>query len=112
MELFKNLYNDHFFEFFTQALSKVYPAFNKSVFLDHIYDSEWDSRELKQRMRHITESLRKQMPNNFIEATDVIQQCINLRSISVFQRSNFLSFNSVQQWCKYAPCFSQFITIL
>jgi len=76
MELFKNLYNDRFFDFFTSSLKQVYPAFDVSNFMEHTYDDGWDQRELKQRMRHITEGLKKHLPEDFKECTQLILACI------------------------------------
>ncbi|MEM6525352.1 MAG: DNA alkylation repair protein [Bacteroidota bacterium] len=76
MGLFKNLYNDQFFDFFGQAVRQVYSDFDPSVFMDHIYDDEWSQRELKQRMRHITTGLNKQFPESFGESTQIILACI------------------------------------
>ncbi len=64
-ELLKNIYNDRFFEEFTQALSEVLPDFNKKQFLKEIYTENWGDKELKQRMRHITLCLHQQLSTNF-----------------------------------------------
>ncbi len=48
-EPLKNIYNRSFFDHFLTHLPEVGP----SVFLDKIYDLEWEKRELKQRMRPI-----------------------------------------------------------
>ncbi|MEM8893917.1 MAG: DNA alkylation repair protein [Bacteroidota bacterium] len=76
MELFKNLYNDKFFGFFTQAMGEVYPDFDKPAFIDYIYDAAWEQRELKQRMRHITEALNQQLPDDFEQSTKLLLSCI------------------------------------
>ena len=76
MELFKNLYNDRFFEFFTSSLKEVYPAFEVGAFMDHLYDETWEQRELKQRMRHITEGLKQGFPDDYKESTQLILACI------------------------------------
>ncbi|NQZ76684.1 MAG: DNA alkylation repair protein, partial [Ekhidna sp.] len=76
MELFKNLYNERFFEFFGNALKQVYPSYTHDDFIRHIYDQDWDKRELKQRMRHITEGLKKQLPENFEDTTQILLECI------------------------------------
>ncbi len=57
-ELFKNIYNDSFFNSFIDIILKVHPNFNKASFLKHIFDAGWENRELKQRMRHITIGLK------------------------------------------------------
>jgi len=76
MEPFKNIYNENFFSLFTSSLKQVYPTFEPARFMDHIYDDEWEGRELKQRMRHITKALRKQLPDDFQESVGLIIRTI------------------------------------
>lgn len=64
-EPLKNVYNDHFFEDMTAAISMVERGFNKTSFLKDIHDREWENRELKQRMRHISETLNKHLSGTF-----------------------------------------------
>jgi len=81
-EPFKNIYNKQFFDDFTLALLHVIPDLNKKTFLKDIYDKQWDDRELKQRMRHISTVLGKYLPDNYKSAVVLILQFIeHLRDI-------------------------------
>lgn len=71
-ELFKNIYNQKFFNSFTDVVIQINPSFDKTSFLKSIYDNEWESKELKQRMRHISTVLKHHLSNNFIENVDTI----------------------------------------
>ncbi len=64
-ELFKNIYNEKFFDRFIKSVLEVVPDFNKNSFLNQIYDAEWNNRELKQRMRHITFILKNHLSEDF-----------------------------------------------
>lgn len=64
-EPLKNLYNKSFFGKLTQSAEAVIPQFNTKAFLNQIYDAEWENRELKQRMRHITEVLHTYLSSNY-----------------------------------------------
>ncbi|NAS13311.1 DNA alkylation repair protein [Poritiphilus flavus] len=64
-ELLKNIYNRAFFDAFTSIFQEVAPSFSTSQFLNEIFDDEWEDRELKQRLRHTTNSLRGQLSGNF-----------------------------------------------
>ncbi len=72
MEPLKNLYSEQFFEKLTGAIAGVYPAFDRRVFLANIYDDDWDDRELKARMRHITITLHDSLPPDYRTALDII----------------------------------------
>jgi len=71
-EPFKNIYNSQFFEGFTQALLHVIPDLDKKAFLNDIHDKEWNNRELKQRMRHISGVLNKYLPGDYQSAVALI----------------------------------------
>ena len=83
-ELFKNIYNEKFFDGFIKSVEEVVPNFNKKLFLNDIYDSEWETRELKQRMRHITLVLKKHLTEDFNKNTKII-----LKLIPVFKKNGF-----------------------
>jgi 3-methyladenine DNA glycosylase AlkC len=72
-EPLKNIYNRSFFDNFFTHLPEVTP----SVFLEKIYNEDWEQRELKQRMRHIAETLGALLPNDFVEAIRILRQCVD-----------------------------------
>ncbi|NOU58346.1 DNA alkylation repair protein [Marinifilum caeruleilacunae] len=67
--LFKDLYNKEFFALLCKALDETVPHFKAADFMDEIYDADWSSRELKQRMRHISICLKNHLSNDFKEST-------------------------------------------
>lgn len=83
-ELFKNIYNQKFFDEFTEATQQVIPNFDKSSFIKHIFDSEWEGRELKQRMRHISIVLKKHLSEDYDENVNTI-----LKIIQQLQKNGF-----------------------
>ncbi|MFV1884366.1 MAG: DNA alkylation repair protein [Balneola sp.] len=64
-EPLKNLYNEKLFDILCRSCEEIIPDFNRDHFLDDIYDQHWDQRELKERLRHITVSLKKQLPDDY-----------------------------------------------
>ncbi len=64
-ELFKNIYNQKFFDNFIVVILQIKPDFNKKSFYDSIYDNVWENRELKQRMRHISIVLKNHLFENY-----------------------------------------------
>ena len=75
-ELFKNIYSKKFFDSFLKSLKKVNPKFNSTSFLKQIFDKEWDDRELKQRMRHISISLENHLSDDFEKNATTILKLI------------------------------------
>src|SRR5690349_23449689 len=66
-ELLKNIYHTLFFEQFTDAVKAVLPSFKKEAFLNQIFDPEWESKALKQRMSHIAVTLKDHLPGSYKE---------------------------------------------
>lgn len=71
-ELFKNIYSKEFFDKFIRAIQKIKTDFDKQSFLEQIFDSEWENRELKQRMRHISIVLKNHLSEDFEKNTAII----------------------------------------
>ncbi len=76
-EPLKNIYNDSFFEKFTIAIQQQIPAFDKPSFLASIFDKEWTSRELKQRMHHIVLCLKPHLPTEYKPMIQTVLSIVN-----------------------------------
>ena len=72
-EPFKNLYNEEYLEALISELQMVYPPFNANGFKAEVFDSGWSSRELKQRMRHISTTLGTFLPKNFYKSVKILE---------------------------------------
>lgn len=75
-ELLKKIYNTRFFESFLKAVQEVKPGLDSALFLKDIYQGDWEEKELKQRMRHITIVLKKHLSNDFNANSDFILELI------------------------------------
>jgi 3-methyladenine DNA glycosylase AlkC len=71
-EPLKNMYTPAFFEQFANKIKVVYPLFKIDRFIKLIYDDQWDQRELKQRIRHITYCLGQTLPPSYEEALEIL----------------------------------------
>jgi len=71
-KLKKLFFTEKSIEEFSDSVKKHFPDFNKNKFFALIYTSEWEELELKQKMRHISTSLKKVLPDNFSKACEVI----------------------------------------
>ncbi|MGB0390886.1 MAG: DNA alkylation repair protein [Salibacteraceae bacterium] len=88
MEPFKNIYNENFFKRFIAGFKKVYPSFNESSFLNDVYDSHWNERELKQRMRHISMTLDAHLTNDYASNVKLLVDSIPFLKEQGFQPNN------------------------
>lgn len=76
-ELFKNLYSKEFYNNFSEVLGEVILSFDKDRFIKSIYTGDWDTKELKGRMRHTAIVLHDFLPADFGEGSDKIIEIIN-----------------------------------
>lgn len=73
-ELLKDRYFQHvFFDKLVKEISTIYPLFDAEKFLKLLYVEDWDSKELKARMRHVSQCLHQILPANYPEAVDVMK---------------------------------------
>jgi 3-methyladenine DNA glycosylase AlkC len=77
-EALKNLFNQRFFEVFTDHMTQITNGFDKEKFLKEIYSPEWDKLELKERMRHITLVIKPYLEEDY---KDNIQQILKLTEL-------------------------------
>ncbi len=76
-EAFKNIYNKQFFDGFTKALIFVIPNFDKEQFLNKIYNNEWEAKELKQRMRHLSTVMKDFLSPDYKISINTIHKLTN-----------------------------------
>ncbi|MEL7003697.1 MAG: DNA alkylation repair protein [Bacteroidota bacterium] len=73
-ELLKNqFFQPSFIQDLSERILEAYPTFKKEQFLNLIYDDGWDDKALKERMSHISQSLRTTLPLSYLEALDILR---------------------------------------
>ncbi|MFN8372637.1 MAG: DNA alkylation repair protein [Anaerolineae bacterium] len=111
MEPFKNMYNEAFFTALTTGFRSIYPDFDTSAFLARIYDEQWQQRELKQRMRHITLALGAVLPADYRAALDIMRRAASTLDGFPFANIIFPDFVEVfgtHDWQASLPALEQF----
>ncbi|MBC7777427.1 MAG: DNA alkylation repair protein [Phycisphaerae bacterium] len=71
-EPLKNIFSRTLLEPFTAELRYVWEAFPTEDFLHQVFNDEWEARELKQRIRHISHALRMHLPQDYPVALDIV----------------------------------------
>jgi 3-methyladenine DNA glycosylase AlkC len=98
-ERIKDRYNLSFFEHFSQVIKSAYPTFDEESFLSFIFDHDWEEREFKQRIRHVTFALRKYLPTSYAEALQVLMniapQC---RGVEYLFFPDFVEVYGIEKW--------------
>jgi len=71
-EPLKNLYTPELIKALSEQVKIQYCDFDDSSFTAHVFDDDWESKELKERMKHISESLHHYLPANYLEAIQIL----------------------------------------
>ena len=71
-EPLKNLFSRSLIEPFALEIREVWEEFPTQKFLNQVFDKNWESLELKQRVRHISQALRATLPPEYPEALDFV----------------------------------------
>ncbi|GAA4340800.1 DNA alkylation repair protein [Mucilaginibacter gynuensis] len=72
MGLLKDLYSEQFYNSLSAAVSAVLPSFGRAEFKRQIYTPDFESKELKERMKHTTRVLHGFLPAGYPEAVKAI----------------------------------------
>lgn len=71
-EPLKNLYTPAFISTLANAVHAEWQAFNREEFTALVFDAAWQERELKARMRHITQCLHATLPSAYRDALAIL----------------------------------------
>ena len=81
--LIKDIYSKAFFKNFVKVLKVLNGDINQAQFLADIYNEQWEQKELKQRMRHISIVLKRYLSSSYPQS---VQQLLAI--ISYLQEKN------------------------
>ena len=71
--LLKNRYDENYIDILNDALISSFPDFDTVNFKKSIFDEFWETKELKQRMRHISTTLYDFLPKEFEKSSEILQ---------------------------------------
>jgi DNA alkylation repair enzyme len=98
-EPLKNLYSVELVESLCEQVSNLYENFNEDGFSNHVINNEWEDKELKERMKHISESLHQYLPMEYSDAIQILMKSSS--KFSGFQYMFFPGFVELYGLSKY-----------
>ena len=107
----EKFFKQQFFEDFAAACKVVYPLFEAKTFLAHIYDKDWEGRELKERVRHTTVTLGDLLPEDYRTSLGILRQVDPALDSYGFEKMIFPDFVEVyglEDWDVSLPALEQF----
>ncbi len=73
-EPLKNLYSAELINALSMELLNLCAEFDAKGFIDHVFDHNWENRDLKQRMAHISRTLHKFLPGDYPETVAILKK--------------------------------------
>lgn len=110
-EPLKNMFNEKFISDLSAVVKSCFPAFDVKAYHARIFDDQWQRRELKDRTRHISSSLRPFLPKEYAEALSVLRQAsMNLKGYSyeIMIFPDFVEVFGLDEWDASLPALEQF----
>lgn len=84
---------------FAVIVKQAYGSFNIEQFMQLVFDEQWDEKQLKQRIRHISASLGKTLPPNYEDAIAVLSEISPLCSgFEYLFLPDFVELYGLQHW--------------
>lgn len=83
----------------TKSILKAYPSFQTKEFLKLIYDPTWEQLELKQKMRHTTECLKKVLPQDYKEAIKILMKAApEISGFEAMTLPDYVELYGLENW--------------
>lgn len=106
----KDLYfSDKFITELGKAIRAVYLDFNQADFNRLIYSDDWENKELKQKMHHITQCLVETLPKDYPQALKILTEVApNFEGFNVMIFPDFVESCGMDDWELSLPALAFF----
>ncbi|MCK4661570.1 MAG: DNA alkylation repair protein [Bacteroidales bacterium] len=96
------------------VIKRFYSGFEKEKFINLVFDSEWESRELKEKMHHTTICLHKTLPKSYAKAIDILKKSVPyIKGFDALTLPDYVELYGMNDWnlsLKALVCFTKFST--
>jgi 3-methyladenine DNA glycosylase AlkC len=72
--LLKELYNASYIDRLSEAVVSVYDSLDRQEFKEAVFDTSWQKKELKERMRHIAATLHTFLPDSYETSITLLKE--------------------------------------
>jgi hypothetical protein len=80
--LLKDIYSASYYDRFSNLVEEVIPSFDKTKFIQSIFNHDWEQKELKERVKHTALVLHDFLPEDFDLAVEIIVRKQSFRIIT------------------------------
>lgn len=109
-EQLKYLYNKQILTKLGELIKNYYQPFDKEGFLKNVFNHEWGTLELKQRMRHISITLHKFLPISYQKQLMVLKPVAEIFNSGFFGMvfPDFVELYGQEDWRRSIPALEWF----
>ena len=94
---------------FADEIAKTYSKFDKKVFISKVYVKEWEEKELKARMHHVTTCLHETLPKEYNKALSILLKIADkITGIEGMCLPDFAEKYGMEEWDKSSAALKEF----
>jgi 3-methyladenine DNA glycosylase AlkC len=94
---------------FGETIKQAYPAFDQKKFTALVFDADWDNKELKQKMRHVTRCLHETLPTEYPEALAILLEVApSAKSFEAMVLPDYVECYGLDDWDRSLPALAFF----
>ena len=84
---------------FGDEIHKNYPKFDRKTFENILFSEDWESKELKEKMRHTTLCLHEVLPDNYGRATDILMKSAHgIKGFEAMTLPDYVEVYGMEDW--------------
>ncbi|WP_339727877.1 DNA alkylation repair protein [uncultured Gimesia sp.] len=108
-KLLKDHFDRDYLRRLAEEIRKHEPAFPKQKMLSFVFDAEWEHRELKQRMRHISNAMHEYLPSDYEAALNILKQAApQFGGFEAMFFPDFVEVYGLEKWDLSLPALEHF----
>lgn len=93
----------------SDAILKFYPDFSKSGFVDALFDGSWETKELKEKMRHTAVCLHEFLPESYETALDILMKVAPyMKGFDALTLPEYVMLYGMDDWDRSIPALRHF----
>lgn len=97
--LWKDYFDHRAIKKMADGIKTVFPSFDRQRFACKVFSTEWETLELKERLRHIAGALRQTLPEDYTKSTKILMQAApNLPEFENWALTTYVELFGLEQF--------------
>lgn len=96
-------------ETFADTIQEFYPEFDKKKFIQIVFDEAFADKEVKDKMRHTTQCLKKTLPESYREALAILKEAApHAKGFEALSLPDYVATYGMEEWDLSLPALYHF----